>query len=648
MESSLPKYFTVATAGHVDHGKTSVLKALTGIDPDRLKEEKLRQMTTDLGFAHLTLRQGLNDKSDDVVVGFIDVPGHGKFLKNMLAGVGGIQMALLVVAADEGPMPQTISHVKILSLLGVRKAVVALTKIDIAPEPRRAEVCGKVQNLLETFGIECLRIVPVSCTEGRGFDDLKKAIGDALGQLEKLAPSASALLPIDRVFSKSGYGVVITGTLVRGTLKVGESVSIEPGGVKGRVRGLETFKKQLERAESGQRLAVNLSLKDHAQLGRGQVLANDALPVVNTILANIQQVGPRADWVHEKNLNDQPVRFYHGTAECYGHLRWCQALSHREIDRQLVVQIGLDDPAVVEPGDRFILRYGDEGITGGAVLMNARPRWLTRKKLGEFLDLLASGKVEAAGVYYLENSPQAAVTQDAFSCFVPDCQLDAVANDLVERAQARKIGDYLVSPRRADDLKDQAFEAVLAGCKTELIAAQPQVSIESIRANVAHGLDRHVFQQLVKELVDSGRLVRSGDKLMLEAQPSESAQASQAALGAAVLSKLEGVLCLEIEELAKLVGSDRKSVTAVLHALSERGQARIINYEFASSAQAVQSAHKALAKIFSAKREISPADFRDELATTRKYAMALLAYFDDNSVTRRTVNSRILLKAPRD
>lgn len=177
MVSGSPIYFTVATAGHVDHGKTSVLRALTGIDPDRLKEEKQRQMTTDLGFAHLSL-PAVEGQNTDVVVGFIDVPGHGKFLKNMLAGVGGIHMALLVVAADEGPMPQTVSHVKILSLLGVSKAVVALTKIDVAPEARQKEVQTKVKTLLAGYGVECLDIVPVSCTEAVGLISYAQHLGN--------------------------------------------------------------------------------------------------------------------------------------------------------------------------------------------------------------------------------------------------------------------------------------------------------------------------------------------------------------------------------------------------------------------------------------------------------------------------------------
>jgi selenocysteine-specific elongation factor len=206
------RFFTISTAGHVDHGKTSLIRALTGIDPDRLKEEKERQMTTDLGFAHMDL--GAN-----VVVGFVDVPGHGKFLKNMLAGVGGIDMALLVVAADEGPMPQTAQHVRILSLLGVSKAIVALNKIDAVDDPEQIEIVrDEIGELLEKHGIQLIELVPVSATKNIGIKELKEVLSKRLVGLPARDTAGGAFLPVDRVFTKSGFGTVITGTLVRGYL----------------------------------------------------------------------------------------------------------------------------------------------------------------------------------------------------------------------------------------------------------------------------------------------------------------------------------------------------------------------------------------------------------------------------------------------
>ncbi len=632
-------YFTLATAGHVDHGKTSVLRALTGIDPDRLKEEKQRQMTTDIGFAHLNFPT--ESDGSNLVIGFIDVPGHGKFLKNMLAGVGGIQMALLVVAADEGPMPQTVSHVKILSLLGVRKALVVLTKIDVASPGRQKEVELLVRNLLEQYQIECLGIAPVSNTEVTGFDNLKRQLSQVVLQLDRPTTSGGALLPIDRVFSKSGYGVVITGTLVSGSLAVGESISIEPGGIKGRVRGLETFKKQIERAESGQRLAVNLSLKENKPLTRGQVVANWNPPVVNTLIARIEQVGPASEWVKKSDLEDQPVRLYHGTAECFGHLRWCQVI---ETAQSLIVQIVLTDPVVAEPGDRFVLRYGDEGITGGVILMNSRPRWMTRQKLNTFADQLVRHDYSSAAEFFLDNMSQPAVKSESLADFVPIEDRTRVLENGISAGTILQVGGFIIGTHRGQMLKDQIIKNVSTDATN---GAPVEHSIESVRMKVAHGIDRQVFQHLVKDLSDAGLVVRSGDKLSIKSDVKPSVSTAQTLLAEQIIALLQNTLCLEIDEIAKTLSSDRKTVTAALQHLTLQEKAYIVNYDFASSEQSIRAAHEALAKIWGAKREISPSDFREALSTNRKYAMALLGHFDDKQITRRLNNSRVLLKAPK-
>jgi selenocysteine-specific elongation factor len=637
---SKPLYFTFATAGHVDHGKTSVLRALTGIDPDRLKEEKQRQMTTDIGFAHLNFPAEAD--GSQLVIGFIDVPGHGKFLKNMLAGVGGIQMALLVVAADEGPMPQTISHVKILSLLGVRKALVVLTKIDVASPARQKEVEDSVRSLLQQYEIEEIAIAPVSNTKNIGFENLKNQLKFAVEKLDHPAPDGNAILPIDRVFSKSGYGVVITGTLVSGSLAVGDTISIEPGGIKGRVRGLETFKVQIQKANCGQRLAVNLSLKENKPLARGQVVANWNPPVVNTLLARVEQVGLASDWIKASELQDQPIRFYHGTAECIGHLRWCQEIPYAE---SLIVQIVLTDPVVAEPGDRFVLRFGEDGITGGVILMTNRPRWLTRNKLNNFADHLVRHDFGAATAFFFENMTQPSVKGDAIACFVPVPERKKVLEEGVAKGTFLQIGNFVIGSHRAQVLKEQIVKCVSANQSSD--QAPIEHSVESVRMKVASATDRQVFQHLLKELSDAGRLVRDGDKVSLKSDINPSVSSAQALLGDKILEVLQTNLCLEIDEIAKRVNSDRKAVTASLLLLTKQEKAYVVDHDFASSQQSVNAAHQALATIFAAKKEISPSEFREVMGTNRKYAMALLAYFDNKLITRRINNTRTLIKPPK-
>ena len=269
-------YFTVSTAGHVDHGKTSVLKRLTGIDTDRLKEEKQRQMTTDLGFAHLRLAapEAFSGASH-FQVGFIDVPGHGKFLKNMIAGVGALDMALLVVAADEGPMPQTLQHIEILALLGIKKVLLVVNKCDLVKGEAVSSIITEFSALLAKYDLSTVDAVPVSSVTPSGFEELKRAIAKCLAGIPSRTTSSlgqmPVYLPVDRAFSMVGHGLVVTGTLVRGSVHQGDSVFIEPVGLKARVRGLETFGKTVEVAHPCQRLAINLAVKEHDKVKRASL-----------------------------------------------------------------------------------------------------------------------------------------------------------------------------------------------------------------------------------------------------------------------------------------------------------------------------------------------------------------------------------------
>lgn len=635
-----PIYFTFATAGHVDHGKTSVLRALTGIDPDRLKEEKQRQMTTDIGFAHLNFQPEAD--GTQLVIGFIDVPGHGKFLKNMLAGVGGIQMALLVVAADEGPMPQTVSHTKILSLLGVQKALVVLTKIDVADQARQDNVENLVRELLGRYQIECMGFARVSNTQGTGFESLKEKLRAVVKNVERPSANGGALLPVDRVFSKTGYGVVVTGTLVSGQLAVGDSILIEPGEIKGRIRGLETFKKQIQTATAGQRLAVNISLKENKSLVRGQVVANGNVPVVTTVVARIEQVGLADETVKPTEIEDQPVRFYHGTAECFGHLRWCQAI---EAEQALIAQIVLNDPVVAEPGDRFVIRYGDEGITGGVVLVTNRPRWMTRNKLNVFADQLVRRDYNAAVDFYLDNMTHPAVKKESLSSFLPVVERERTLAACTKSGTLLQYSNFIISSKRAQSVKERIQKVVSA--KAEPNAEPLEFSIESVRMKVSNTLDRQLFQHFLKELSDAGLISRNGDKISQKVEKAPVSQA-QTELANKVLEILNATVCLEIDEICKSLKTERKLVQSTLQALSKQELAYIVDHDYASSAQAIRKAHTCLAKIWETKKEISPSEFRENLGTSRKYAMALLAYFDNKLITRRLNNTRVLIKAPKD
>jgi selenocysteine-specific elongation factor len=648
MSTSSPKiYFTVATAGHVDHGKTSVLRALTGMDPDRLKEEKQRQMTIDLGFAHLAVA---GTGTSEYTVGFIDVPGHGKFLKNMLAGVGGIEMALLVVAADEGPMPQTVAHVKILSLLGVKKILLILTKTDLASEVEQADAIERVDSLLQQFELEKIDTVKVSCLDNRGIDELKKKLGAALSTFhhhsaENGVDATPVYLPIDRVFSKSGYGLVVTGTLVRGRVGVGDNLFVEPGGLKARVRGLETFGCTLQSATAGQRLAINLTFKEHVSLERGQTILGDDLQSSKTLIVKFTRTKDEHDKSLDKSLLDQQIRLYHGTAECHGEIRWVQCAGD-----DLIGQINLDDPLIAEPRDRFILRYGDDGISGGEIVCTARPRWLTRPKLIDLCSALVAREDDKAISLFLDACPQRTVRTAALDAILSRTARSKLISNLVDKGEVVKLAEYICTR--------ESIDALAAKVRTQLSQApnaaesdadeSKQFSLETVRSKVLPGVDRAAFQALVKILSERGVIERSGDKLLLpEAKNEAKATPGNNELANQLREILLQHFCLELQELATQTGRNLKEVTAAINQLSKEFKATIVNYEFAGATEKLNEAHKILVTIWQTKKDISPADFRDAIGSTRKYAMALLAHFDDTGVTRRLNNTRVLLKNPK-
>jgi selenocysteine-specific elongation factor len=640
-------YFTVATAGHVDHGKTSLIKALTGIDPDRLKEEKERQMTTDLGFAHLLLP----GEKGSIGLGFIDVPGHGKFIKNMLAGVGGIEAALLVVAADEGPMPQTVQHVKILASLGVTTAVVALTKCDVVEKSRVLQVDASVRALLSRFGVEAAAVIGVSSVTRDGINDLKAALSEALGRVDNWAEGAaqeSGYLPIDRVFAKPGYGTVVTGTLVEGTLKVGDQVTIEPGNFSARVRGLETFGKTQELARAGQRLAINLNLKDaKAVFARGHCVLAGHKNVTSDLLVEIIDYGSdnsaEAPVPGKSSLGARPVKLYHGTTEALGHLRWVEFLE----GGRAYGHVHLDEPIVVSPEDRYVMRYSEDGIAGGTVLLCQKPRWLTRKLLHELAPMLVplSGERDwpGAALLLLKHHPARAVHFDQLGWLLAQKRQAGCLSDLLKDNAAQNIGGFVI----AREVKEAIRTKVLASLNTFLKSEDKAllgVNIETVRKMAAGSLDKHVFQEFVKGLGDDKLLVRKEDKIF--GPDGGGAGPSLDPYTTRIFNLLESVVCLEMTELAIQTKSDIKQVKAAVDRLAKLKMAAVVDNDFAASRKSIDNAHQKLLKIWQEKKDISPADFRDEMASTRKYILALLAYFDAMQITRRNGAGRALLKQP--
>ncbi len=636
------RFFTIATAGHVDHGKTSLLRRLTGMDPDRLKEEKERQMTTDLGFAYLQL-------PGDLVLGFVDVPGHGKFLKNMLAGVGGIDLALLVVAADEGPMPQTKQHVRILSMLGIDKAIVAISKIDVVEDAAQIElVQEEVEELLAQHGIEAIAFCPLSSSSGAGFDELKGSFAEYLKKFPRKDEPEALFLPVDRVFTKSGFGTVITGTLVSGKLAVGDQVFVEPGDLTARVRRLETHGQSVESASQGQRVACNLVVKDGEKLKRGFVISSSQISPVKSLIVSLAD-RPRLlkDSLSDR-LSDQPIRLYHGTAEYHGYIRWVEdadsAAAEQTGGQDGIGFVALQDGAIVSAQDKFVIRLTDDTVYGGVILLRDRPRWLAKSELIKLSQELLQGEFESAVIAFLDDSPQLMFKESQLSAILPQSRWDLLEG-LKKDSKIVLLGDYLLTSSARKQL-GQNLNAAIKKLLSQEEGAEG-VPLESLRQSLQPKIERAAFQALLQEESEQNTIIRKGDKVTLPGLGAKGEDRDALApVEAKLLERLAKHWCLEWDELAQHTGIELKLVKSAIQSLSKRGEVIVVSYDFVASAEKLNEAHQVLSDIWTRKRSIAPTDFRESLETTRKYAMALLQYFDDQKITRRLDSGRVLLKGP--
>jgi selenocysteine-specific elongation factor len=362
--------YVIGTAGHVDHGKSTLVRALTGIDPDRLKEEKARGMTIDLGFAWIDLILPASGQS--ISVGVVDVPGHIDFIKNMLAGVGGIDAVILVIAADEGVMPQTREHLAILDLLAVPAGVVALAKADLIDDPEWLELVQlEITELLEPTRLANAPIVPVSALTGKGLLELRREVAATLGRLTPRRNRARPRLPIDRVFTLSGFGTVVTGTLSDGSLALGDAVEIMPAGRSARIRSLQTHKQQVEVGQPGSRLAINLSGVSTEELRRGDIVTKPGA-LQSTQLIDVQfRLLPD---VQKPLAHNQTVDFFSGASEVPAVVRLLGA-ERLEPGQPGWLQLRLARPTVVVSGDHYILRQPSPSATlGGGIVLSPHPR----------------------------------------------------------------------------------------------------------------------------------------------------------------------------------------------------------------------------------------------------------------------------------
>ncbi len=632
----------VGTAGHIDHGKSALVRALTGTDPDRLKEEQARGITIDLGFAHL--------ETDGVNLAFVDVPGHERFVKNMLAGAGGVDVALLVVAADESVMPQTREHFEICRLLQIPAGVVALTKSDLADRDTIELARLEVRELTTGSFMQDAPVVVVSSRNGSGLDELRRALIDVSSVVRARDREGPARLPIDRVFSIKGFGTVVTGTLVAGTLREDGELVVLPSERVVKVRGLQVHGRREPGAGPGRRVAVNLGGVEVAELSRGDTLcAPGAFVPTQRVDAVVELVAGGRPLRHGSR-----VRFHQGTTELLGRI----AVAAQRSDGTSIVEvppggsafvrIRLERPAVLTRGDRFIIRAYSPSITigGGRVLDPHPPRAgiRTTTALGRFRRLDGGDDpdgVDNAVLTFVAERGRAGLASSALLSRVGLSVLAAGAT--IERLEQQRlvvrVADLLVAPPVLKELSEQLLATLKVHHESQpLSEGLPR---EEARERIFGRASPHIFEHVLSTLAAERKIV-ARDRLALAGhQVSLSAEESQARDAIEHLFKQAG-----------LAPPDPTAVQAAAHvpaAVVDRiaallvRQKRLVKLDTLFFHADALAGLKADVRGMKGQARVDVSAFKERYGITRKYAIPLLEYLDRERVTRRVGDSRIVL-----
>ncbi len=623
----------IGTAGHVDHGKTTLVKALTGVDTDRLPEEKSRGISIELGFAEFRLPSGRS-------AAIVDVPGHERFIKNMLAGASGIDLVMLVVAADEGVMPQTREHLDIVRLLGVRKGLVVITKSDLADPDWLGLVKDDVAALVKGSFLEGAPVIPCSSVTGEGLQHLKSAIDRLLEEVPPRDAESYPRLPVDRVFTMPGYGTVATGTLVAGRLRVEDRLEILPAGRPCRVRGLQVHGRAVKEAQAGQRVAVNLSGIDRGEVVRGDTLTTAGWLEPSQRVAARLGVLPGAP-SPLKNL--ARVHFHYGTAETIARV---VLLEEDELPQgqTALARLSTQAPVVVSRGDRFIIRSYSPVTTIGGGTVIASPSSHRRKSREAISDLLARerGDPQSDLLLALSRAPYV---------FTPSALAkrlgltDEATSALLKASEGAGRTQVLGGGHVSVVVLDSLVERILSMAKSYLDSRPLRLSVgkEELRNLVAQELDSKTFGLLLSEAERRGGLTVSGERLSMPGRSDELPERLARALREASRRLQSSRFSPPgIEEVGGGLGLDSAEEADLLLRLTESGQAvRLADY-LIMSAQAVEEARAVLVARLGEKGTIAVSEFRDLLGTSRKFALPLLEYFDQVRVTRRAGDERVI------
>lgn len=616
----------IGTAGHVDHGKSTLVQALTGTHPDRLKEEREREMTIDLGFAWLTLPGG-------EPIGIVDVPGHVDFIENMLAGVGGIDAALFVIAADEGVMPQTREHLAILDLLKISGGVVALTKIDLVEADWLELITSEVRAALRGSVLANAPIVPVSARSGVGVPALLAALDQVLQQQPPRADRGHPRLSVDRVFSIAGFGTVVTGTLIDGALNTGDEVAILPRDLRARIRGLQSHKTKIERATPGSRVAINLSGVELAEVDRGNTITTPGW-LTPTILIDAQfehlASAPRPIG------HNAEVKFFHGAAEVPAHIR---LLNDEAIapGQTAWVQFALREPLAMLKGDRFIVRLPSPSITlGGGTIIDPQPGRRHRRFKADViarLHTLAQGTPAELLLKALEKSGPAN-SGDWFKRAALSAEIGRSAvGELIETRQAYALKDDLfIAASTWSALKTKIAHELNAYHRARPL--RPGMPREELKSRL--NLDTKLFNLVIERASTESVVTPSGSNLRAPDFAIVFKPEQQRAIDS-LLGKFKAApwATPSFKEAEAAIGAE------VLSAVVDLGQLIQLNDDVLLLPDTYHAALDRIRAHFSAQPTITVAQVRDFFATSRKYALALMEHLDAQGLTKRVGDERV-------
>ena len=618
----------VGTAGHVDHGKSTLITALTGMDPDRLREERERGMTIDLGFAWLTTPAGVD-------IGFVDVPGHQDFIRNMLAGVGSIDAVILVIAADEGVRPQTREHLAILELLGIDRGVVAVTKRDLIDDAWAELVRGEIRAALQATPLASAPLVEVSATTRAGLPALVSALERVLGDAPRRRDTGRARLPIDRAFTMTGFGTVVTGTLLDGELAVGDEVELVPSGVRSRVRGLQTHRRALERALPGSRVAANLSGIEKEAAERGMVLVRPGTLVPTTSIAlHLRLLAGASDGL----AHDDSVKVHAGTAEVMARVNLIEG-QRLEPGASAWVQLRLLSPLAVVVGDRVVVRRPSPSETlGGGVIADVSPDRARRR--AETVDSLERRTAPSSVARLLASLdvPRTPAQAGERSGLEP-AERDTAVTAAIASGDAIALADALLARDAFESLATHALRlCAQTHRRSPLRAGAPR---EEVR--IAVGLPAKRFGAFIARLLAEGRIAERGALLALpEHRPTLSPEQERSWSRARAALQRDPAKPPTPAQLEAEHGLDREVVAA----LSERGDLVRIGTEAVFLPETVASFAQVVIGELATAGSITVARARDLTASSRKHVLPLLALLDDHGLTRRQGDDRILVLTP--